>query len=409
MKQPRKGNRDLIRKINRNLVLTLIKNQGPVSRTDLARVSNLSTASVSNITSQLIEDGLVHEMGEGVSSGGRRPVLLRLNYKAGYVVGVKLMEWGVTCALTDLDAQVQQQHVAYFPADLQPTTPQVLIPTMVQAVEETIAQSGIDSERVLGVGIGMAGAVNGKLGICHYSPFFEWRDAPLAQLMSDTLKLPVYLENDVNTLTIAEKWFGHGHETAHFIVATIGRGIGAGFVMNGQFYRGAMGGAGEFGHVALMVNGEMRTLEDLASDSAVIQQLSLALQNNTPTSLSTIDKPIEIDDVISAADHGDLLAQQLLAQSGHWFGVGLSTLINLLNPELLIVGGEGVAAGSWRFDAMHAAIQTHTFDGLGEDLRIMVELSGDETWARGAACVVLSELFKSPVYHDESASAVAPL
>jgi predicted NBD/HSP70 family sugar kinase len=401
--QFRKGNRLLIKEINRNLVLNLIKQHGPISRVDLVRLSNLSAATISGITAEFLESDLVLETGEGESRGGRRPVLLRLNHRARFVVGVKLMETAVTSALTDLDAQVLHHRVTPFQPGTAPVSPQEAIAAIVEAVEATIAESGVDGERLIGIGIGMAGTVDRKQGICRYSPFFEWRNVQLAQPISEHFQLPVYLENDVNTLTIAEKWFGYGHNANHFAVVTVGRGIGAGVVVNGQFYGGAFGAAGEFGHIPLCVDGQLQTLESMASDPALIRQAHAALGDGQSSSLSANDS-FTVDDVIEAAEAGDDLARHLLAESGRWLGIGIATLINLLDPQLVIVGGEGVRAGKWRLAPMRQAIEQYTFAGLAGDVEIIVEPSGDEAWARGAACVVLGDLFKSPVYHDANDS-----
>ncbi|MFW6070381.1 MAG: ROK family transcriptional regulator [bacterium] len=398
--QMRKGNRLLIKEINRNLILNLIKKHGPVSRVELARLSNLSAATISGITAEFIESDLVRETGEGESRGGRRPVLLRLNHRARFVVGVKLMETAVTSALTDLDAQVLHHRVTSFDGDRGPVTPEVAIEAVEKAVERTIAESGVDGERLVGIGIGMAGTVDRNSGVCRYSPFFEWRNVQLAQPIAEHFQLPVYLENDVNTLTIAEKWFGYGHEASHFVVVTVGRGIGAGIVVNGQFYSGAFGGAGEFGHVPLCVDGQQATLESLAADPAVVRRAQEAIGSGEASALAEAD-PLTIEAVIDAADGGDALAQRLLADSGRWLGTGIATLINMLDPEMVIVAGEGVRAGEWRLDPMRRAIADYTFAGLAGDVEIVVEPSGDEAWARGAACVVLGELFKSPVHRQE--------
>ena len=402
----RKGNRELIRRMNRSLVLNLIKSRGPISRTDIARLSGLSLATVSGITAELIEKGLIHEMGAGQSTGGRRPVLLRLNHQAGFVVGLKLMEHVITSAVTDLDAQVLHHRVTPLPLSAgAPPSFEELLPVIADAIEVTIAEAGVDRERVLGVGVGIAGLVDGKTGICHYSPFFGWRDVQMAHPLAERLGLPVYLENDVNTLTIAEQWFGYGHDVEHFVVVTVGRGIGAGIVVNGQFYRGHLGGAGEFGHITLLPDGPPCTcgkrgcLEALASDPAVVRQAKAAIALGEQTSLAGV-APLTFDAIVEAAHAGDALARRLLSESGRWLGIGIATLVNILNPQLVIVGGEGVRAGKWRFDPMREAIRAHVFNGLADTLEIVIEPSGDETWARGAACVVLGELFRSPVYQD---------
>jgi predicted NBD/HSP70 family sugar kinase len=419
----RKGNRDLIKEINRSLVLNLIKSRGPISRTEVARLSGLSPATISGITADFVASGLVREMGEGESTGGRRPVLLRLNHQAGFVVGVKLMEHAVTSALTDLDAQVLHYRVTPLPAADPSTllrtgrrlpTVDAILPLIVQAIETTIAESGVDRGRMLGIGVGMAGLVDGEAGICRYSPFFGWRDVQIAEPIAAHFGLPVYLENDVNTLTIAEQWFGYGHGVDHFVVVTVGRGIGAGTVVNGQFYRGAMGGAGEFGHITLQDDGppcdcgKRGCLEALASDPAVVRRARAAIALGERTALAGV-KPLTLEAIVAAAEAEDELARQLLADSGRWLGIGIATLVNILNPQMVIVGGEGVRAGQWRFDPMREVIQAHAFNSLADKLEIVIEPSGDEAWARGAACVVLGELFKSPVQRRQAVDLMAAM
>ncbi len=403
LSQVRRGNRELIKRINRNLVLNVIKSRGPISRTEIARLSGLSLATVSGITAGFIETGLVYATGEGESSGGRRPVLLSLNSQAGFVVGVKLMEHAVTSALTDLDAQVLHHRITPLAAPEDRWRPEGVLPTVIEAIEATISEAGMDRQPVVGIGVGMAGLVDSEAGVCRYSPFFDWQDVQIAGPIADALGLPVYLENDVNTLTVAEQWFGYGHGVQHFVVVTVGRGVGAGIVVNGQFYRGSLGGAGEFGHITLLEGGppcdcgKQGCLEALASDQAMVRQARAAIALGERTALTTVER-LTLEAIVEAAERGDELARRLLADSGRWLGIGIATLVNLLNPQLVIVGGEGVHAGEWRFSSMRQAIGDHSFDGLSGDLQIVIEPSGDRTWARGAASLVLQEIYKSPIH-----------
>lgn len=389
-----RGNRDLIKDINRSLVLNLIKNQGPISRTELIRLSNLSAGTISNITSTLIADDIVQETGEGKSSGGRRPVLLRLNHRAGFVIGLKLMERIITIAITNLDAKVIFHQV--FPLNVDVPHPEPVLTAVIEAIENSLDTSVVQRSQVVGIGIGMAGVIDGERGVCHYSPYFAWRNVDIVNPIAAHFDLPVYIENDVNTLTIAERWFGYGRDIPHFIVVTVGRGIGAGIVMNGQFYRGAVGGAGEFGHITMLDNETPVSLEQLASDDAIVHYARELIAQGNETILSTV-ADLSITTVTKAANDGDHVAQALLADAGRWLGMGIATLVNILNPQLVIVGGEGVQAGKWRLDPMREAIHQYAFDGLVDDLEIVIEPLGDEAWARGAATLVLGELFKSPV------------
>ena len=408
------GVRGLMTQSNQYLVLQLIQRRGPISRKDIIQLSRLSSAAVSNITGELIQRGLVHEVGEADGEGrvGRPAILLRLNPHAGYVVGVKFAMSTIACVLTDLDASILYSVDIPLPfADKAgqtpaPFDPDVTIATVIQAVETVLARAQIDPVRLLGMGVGVSGIVDAGTGISRYAPNFGWRDVPIAAPLAAHFSIPVYVENDARTLTIAEQWFGAGRGVDHFVAVAVGQGIGAGVVANGQVYRGALGGAGEFGHIVFQLDGPLCScgkrgcLEALASAPAILREIQEALAAGEPSTL--VDAvPMTLDAVTRAADAGDELAQRVLATAGRWLGVGLTSLVNILNPQLLIINDEAVGGGRWYFEPMETALRTHAFDGLADSLRIMIEPGGNEIWARGAACVVLSALFTATVHqHD---------
>lgn len=403
-----KASRQLGKQINSKLILNLIK-AGPVSRAEIAAASGLSAATVSNLTAELIGEGLIRESGVGATARGRPPVMLRLNSDARFVVGVKVMPDSLVAVVTDLDAEVVARRVlkdlgapVHHSGTLD-TTPTAIVEKVANLVEEVIRDAGIERSDLLGVGLGLAGFIDSNAGVCRYSPFFGWRDVDLAAPLTAALGLDVYLENDVNSLTIAEQWFGHGRGYEHFVVVTVGRGIGVGFVLNGRFYAGHEGGVGELGHVTVVPDGprcgcgRQGCLEMMASDRALIQAARDAIADGRLTVLTDSDD-ITVEMLVTAAEHGDDVARSLIAESGRWLGTGLAMIVNLLNPELIIVAGEGVEAGDLRFDPMRKALSEGRFDSLGADTKLVVESSGDVMWARGAACVVLSEFFRSPLH-----------
>lgn len=399
----RRLDRNAIKRVNRNLVLNLVKSAGPLSRRDIVRRSGLSAATVTNLTAELIADDLVHEMGPGETTRGRPPVLLRLNNRAGFVVGVKVMEDSLTAVVTDLDAQVLASRSNPLPTAERNTgngiKPNEVVAAVSDIVELVLGEARVDRSTVLGVGLGLAGVMDSQTGRVVFSPFFSWRGVDLAGPLKRRLGMNVILENDVNALTIAEQWFGHGHDHDHFCVVTVGLGVGLGLVVNGQFYRGARGGAGELGHTTLVEDGPIcycgksGCLEVLASDRALIRKAGPTLADR-----ESGEGTLTLADVVTAADRGLESARELLAESGHWLGVGIANVVNLLNPGLVIIGGEGVRAGEWRFGPMRQAFEAHVFDGLGDQTEFVIEPAGDDTWARGAACVVLGEMFKSPLH-----------
>ncbi len=406
MSKPRRGNRDLIKGMNRNLVLNIIRTQGPLSRTQLTEISGLSVGAISQITNELLADNWFAAVGEGDYTGGRRQVMLRLNPTKGYVVGLKLMESRIVCAVTDLEMTVLQYVESPRISD---PTPAAISAALAGVVERTLSEAGIDRTQVFGVGVGLAGVVDCQAGSVHHSPFFHWHDVGLAELVESRLSLPVYIENDVNTLTIAEQLLGTGHEVENFAVATVGRGIGMGMVLNHRLYQGEQGGTGELGHITVDPNGQRcdcgkhGCLEAMAADPAVIQYVEKALSEGAN---SMMESPLGLGDVVEAAKQGDELALEALARSGRYLGIGLASVVNMLRPSLIIVSGEGVIAGDYRLQPMFAALREHSFNGLLENVEIVIKPTDDQTWARGAASLVVGKLFESPLVKSVDMAAI---
>lgn len=400
MSKLQRGNRTLIKAMNRTLVLNTIRREGPLSRTRLTELSGLSVGTVSQITSDLIAKNWILEVGEGDYTGGRRQVMLKLNPNAGVVVGLKLMENRVVGAVTDLESRV----LYYSERDINAQSdPRTISRTLVETIEGMIASAKVRRSRVIGVGIGLAGAVDAEQGVVHLSPFFGWRNVPLAQMVEERLGLPVTIDNDVNTLTAAEQLFGPGQHQANFVVVTVGRGIGMGMVIEHKVYQGQQGGTGELGHVTLEVNGppcdcgKRGCLEALASDPAVVRYVR---ERTTDSS-----QPTTLEDVVALAASGDTLAREALRRSGYFLGVGLATVVNVLCPTLIIVSGEGVIAGDYRLTPMFEALREHVFNGLLEGVQIVVQRTDDRAWARGAASLVIGKLFESPRLDAEALAA----
>ncbi len=392
-----RGNRDLIKAMNRSLIINTLRREGPQSRTQLTDITGLSVGAVSQITNELLDTEWLLEVGEGDYTGGRRQMVLRLNPAAGYAIGVKLMEGRALCAVTDLETEVLHYAERETGTDHSPAA----INTMLcDLIEQTIAEAQIPRRQILGVGIGLAGVIDSRRGVVHYSPYFAWKDVPLSDLVQGRLNMPVYAENDVNTLTLTEQLFGAGRHAAHFVVVTIGRGVGLGMVIHHQLYQGVSGGVGELGHITIDPNGpkcdcgKRGCLESLASDTAVLSYVEAALAQGE---ISSVKPSAALADVIRAADAGDALARYALARSGSFFGMGLAVVVNILCPPLIVISGEGVAAGDHRLVPMFTAMRQHVFNGLLDNVEVIVKPADDRAWARGAAGMVIGKLFESPL------------
>lgn len=376
-----------MRAMNRSIVLNVIKTFGPIARADVARRTGLSPATITGITADLIEEELVFEKATGDSSGGRPGILLAVNPEGGYVFGVKLTETSMIGALTNLESTLVARRSAPLPGH----DAQDVVKGIARLGSALLEEAKVPQRKLLGVGVGLAGVVDSQRGVLRTSPFFPWRDLPLVDLLQDQLNVPVTIDNDVNTLTQAERWYGSGQGLDHFLVVTVGRGIGMGIVTNGQFYRGAGGGAGEFGHTAVFGDHTPCECGRTGCLDAVVGELGLLHK-----AAALPDAPQTIDDLVARAKD-DPAAAAILAQAGATLGEAIGGLVNLFNPQKIIIGGEGIRMGRLFFDPLRRALRGRSLPALYADLTIHLERWGNDAWARGAASLVLRSLFESPV------------
>jgi glucokinase-like ROK family protein len=389
------GNRDLIRAINRSHVLNIIKTHGPIGRADIARRTGLSPATVTSISAKLISQQLVLEKSAGDSSGGRPPILLVINPKGGYVIGIKLTETHAVCALTDLEAQI----IAKSSTPLSGHNPNQVVDDLAQMVLALIREHKIAKKQLLGVGVGLAGIVDAENGILRQSPIYGWSNVPLRDMLQSRLHIPIYIENDVNTLTLTERWFGQGQGVDNFLTVTVGRGVGLGIVANGQFYRGQTGGAGEFGHITMNPEGPLCDCGKQGCLEAYVGDPGLLHSAREAVKRGELSKPVHtIDELISLAEGGDTAAIQIFHQAGQILGIGIANLVNLFNPKKIIISGEGTREGDFLFVPMKESIQKNTMPGLFDPTIVEIAPWGDDAWARGAAGLVLREVFESPIH-----------
>lgn len=384
------ADRSLVRSINRAAVLRAVKDLGAVGRADIARHSGLSQVTVGSIVSDLIAQDLLFEGDEAPSNGGRPSRLLLLNTGAYVAVGLKVTEDHVVGALTDLEANVLLETTHR----LSGTDPQLVADVLAEATSTLLTDSDTDPSRLLGLGIGTAGVVDGADGICRYSPFLGWRDVPIAEMVSERVGVPVLIENDVNTLALAERWFGAGRGQRDFLLVTVGRGVGLAIVADGALYRGA-GGAGEFGHT--VVDGSERGCGCGRSGclEATVGAAGLLESAGSVMSAKRRRRPADLMALYTAAEKDPEL-RRVIEDAGRSLGRGIANLVNLFAPRLVIISGEVLELSSTLVDVATATIDDHVFPGLDGSFDVITEPLPESAWARGAASLVLSEIFEMP-------------
>jgi len=375
-----KGDQNLLRRHNRGLVLNLLREHGPLSRTELSHRTGLAPSVLTRLIRELLSEGVVMEAGKAESNGGRRPTLLALNSSYAHAIGLKVERTRLLGARVDLAGRIRARGAVSFP---EWPDPQRFLELARGLVEE------LRRGEILGVGIGISGFVDAARGIELYSPILGWREVPLAPPLSQLVGLSVYLENDVNALTLAERWYGAGRAFRNFVCVTVGEGIGAGVVIGGELYRGAAGGAGELGHTTINPDGprcrcgERGCLEVYASDRFLLSQAK-ALGYES------------IEELTAVARDGDRAAQAVFTKMGRALGIGVKNLVNLLNPEAVVLGGERLDAADLFLPAFEEQVRRHSFPKEAEDLVIVPAELGEEGFLIGAATLAVREFFRLP-------------
>lgn len=399
MASTRTGSKRLLRDLNQSIVFNLIVGQQAISRTDLAKKSRLPAATITRIVNGFLAVGLVSEVTSEESSGGRRPVLLSINAAAGYTVGIKLRENGMTVVVCDLSCT--PIHTCEYPLDSW-NEPHRTVDAISEMVKHCVAEAGLAMRQVLGVGIGVTGFIDSERGVCRYSSILNWQNIELGPALEFKLHVPVRVDNDVNTLAISEHLFGVGRKIDNFLLITVGRGIGLAIVVGGEIYRGAHGGAGEFGHTTLDLSadaplcncGRRGCLEAIASDYGILR----AVTGEDP-GMQVRDS---IGELIVRAQNGDQAIQAVFQHASHALGIAIANMINIFDPARVLIGGEGLRAGDLLLDSLRSTISHYVF-GERNDVDLVFCPIDEKNWARGAASLILHEVSQPPIYEGEEA------
>lgn len=400
--QQKTADRFLIRSINQSLLLNLIRAHAPISRPQLATLSGLSQVTVIKIMNNLIERQFIVEKEYAESTGGRRAGLLEIHSEGGFAIGLIPQKNSLNGVILNLNSDLvysRQWNIAF-----RDNYPQA-IDLVEYCVKEMLQESGVPREKIIGLGFGMAGLIDAENGRCIDSQMLNWQNVEISRPLEERLGIPVFLDNDVNCLAIYEKLFGQGQSYNHFLVVGIGSGVGLGIIINGDLYRGAFGGAGEFGHIAVTTDGRLcecgnhGCLEAYVSDHGIVKNYLEYMHTTTYSLDGEFQEPTAFE-IVERARNGDEAAIAAIQRAGILLGVSLANLVNIFNPECIVLSGPdtdaSILAGDLLLEPMHRELKQHTFSQIDKDLHFKVERLGFESWARGAGSLVLRHFFSSP-------------
>jgi len=380
---------DTIRSINRQIVLNYVRERSPISRAEIAHETALQRSTVSLIVGELIDDGLVEEIG-GESTGGRPPTLLRLRAAGPVAVGVDVGTVQTTIATSDLGGRVLEQEV--FPTD--PNSDEML-----RLIIERIRKLKLKSRgSIEGVGVSIPGLVDYETGCALFIPYFKWRDWDVKSAVEEATGLPDVVDNDANAAALAELWFGRPEirEVRDFIMVLVKEGLGTGIVFDGQIYRGELGAAGEFGHMTIGTGAPISCASGSRDcwEAFACERTALARYEKLSRG-SGHERKINFSQLIDRAFEGDRAAQTALLKTARYLGVGISNLIKGLSPEAVIVGGR--ISRAWPLiskELKKAAAESSLCRGLPSP-RIDVSSLGEQPPLMGAISLILASKFAS--------------
>jgi N-acetylglucosamine repressor len=341
MRLPAKATHAQTRLHNQRLVLRTVYDFGPISRAEVARSTGLTRTTVGDVVGELIDDGMVEEVGRGPSTGGKSPILLSIIGDARQVIGLDLGESIFSGALVNLRGDVRR--IVELPVEGR--NGDAALDLVFRLVDELIAEA---SSTPLGIGVGTPGLVDTRTGTIRWAVNLDWQDLPLGGLLHERYGLPSNVANDSQAAALAEYTFGaeeRGQRLPNLVTIKVGRGIGAGLVLNGSLFQGDGFGAGEIGHVAVVDDGaacrcgRFGCLETVASSRAISDRAAeLARELHTPLERSA-DGELDIDDLVRAYLDGDPAARQAALEAARFLGRAIANLIGALNVSRIVLDG----------------------------------------------------------------------
>lgn len=402
------GDQALVRQINLSLIMHILRTQAPISRAALSQATKLNKTTVSNLINELNAHGFVRELGMLSSGTGRPATLLTLNPAAGYIlsceIGVDFLEVLVTDFAPEVIWQVKE-----------PTSPDasqgVIFEHMLALLHQAIEKGKSAANNLLGIAVGVPGMVDHTTGTLLFAPNLKWRNVPLLTMLEqESFGAPIFVDNEANMAALGEHYFGAAQGYSDILYLSGNVGLGGGFLRNGLLCRGANGVAAEYGHMTIDPQGELCNCgnygcwETLVSQNGLFKQVLKAIQNGETgilaEKLQAGREQLSVEMIVAAAQAGDPLALRSLEEVGRFLGIGIASLLNALNPEIVVLGGIISIASEFLFPVVNAEIQKRALPWNREYVKVVRAAHGSDACVKGGiATVYQSVLSQSTAAH----------
>lgn len=396
-----------MRDMNISLILNTLHNESPLSRAGLANRTGLNKGTISVMVKDLLEVGLIQEIGTDSASSdvGRPAIYLGTNPDAGYIIGVEIGVDFVSIVTANFAIEIVSRR---YESTIKYISQQAIMDRVLFLLKETYDQAKRGGRPVFGVGIGVPGLVDMTNGHLLFAPNLGWEDVPIKAMVESVIDAPVFVANEANLAALGESYFGAGQDSEYLLSISSGVGLGGGIVLNGRLVDGAAGYAGEVGHItvqqdaaALPCNcGNFGCWETVAGRQALFDRVEEAINNGqtswvaevTGNDLSRLSIPL----IVEAARRNDAVALAALRETGEWLGIGIASLINVINPERVIFGGALISAFEFLLPAMEQTVNERTWPWMRDGVEIVTAEHGEDASVMGSVAIVYRDVLNNP-------------
>jgi len=389
----KKATRQQTKSHNQKLVLKTIYQHGQISRADIARQTGLTRTTVSNLVAEIIEAGLVEEVGLEPSTGGKPATLLSVVDDSRHLIGIDLANSEFRGGILDLRGCLKQRRSL----PVNDRNGEAALELVYELIDQLIASA---SSPLLGIGIGSPGLMDARRGVVRQSVNLNWRNLPLRKLLKARYRVPVYIANDSQVAALGEYTFGQNSGISNLVVVKIGRGIGAGIIINGRLFFGDGFGAGEIGHIMAVENGQLcrcghfGCLETLVSSQAIVQQAQAIAGRDSRSALhrfAPYPEAINTETVLKAFEIGDPALRDVINRVGYYLGIGVANLVGVLNIQKVVIAGSVARFGQALLEPIRAEVQQRSMEMLARDTHIELSKLGQDIVVQGSAALLLTQ------------------
>lgn len=386
----REGTFQWMKSVNRMMILNKIREDGLISRAQIAKDTKLTPPTVSSNVKTLIEEGIVEESALGASQGGRKPTMLRIRHTAFYILGVDIGPENINCVIADLAGEIYTRTSSQL---VKPLTNDSFLAQLTACIRQVIVQTTVPKDDLIGIGVAMHGVVDIETGISLFAPNLGLKNIPIKSTLMDEFDMEVKVENDARVMALGEAWFGEHDKLDSMLAVNIGRGVGAGILVDGRLFHGAENIAGEIGHMTIDIHGDVcecgnrGCLQTFATGSAIERRANQVMQNRTEKLPLTAEKVYEL------ACEGDAESKQILVDTGKFIGIGLTNLIHMLNPSKIVLGGGVMTSEKFIHPEIIKTIEQHALTPGAKRTNVEVTQLGEDATILGAIALILVTIF----------------